>query len=84
MTRKIIGWIVFAQSRKNLDSIDPLSYGIGEQPYPDQLLRRGACHLFATQKAAASAITKTLAESADMPWVKSFRLIAMPVYGEKE
>lgn len=76
----VIGYAVFARKKRNRKEIDPLSYGVLDQPYPNKLLRRGAVQLFKSAAAVKAAIKKTLDDSKQMPWTKDWELVAYPVY----
>ena len=56
----IIGYAVFAHSKK-LDCLnEPLAYGCGREPTPEMLLRRSRIELFDTSDAAAEALKASL------------------------
>jgi hypothetical protein len=53
--------------------LDPLDYGVGNEPGPHLLLRRGRVALFATVDDAADAIRATLEDGELTTWKKKFK-----------
>lgn len=55
--------------------LDPLDYGIGDEPWPELLLRRGRVALFDTEDAAFAALKETLRsdDEAVKSWAKVFK-----------
>jgi hypothetical protein len=56
--------------------LDPLDYGVGNEPDPHRLLRRGRVALFATAEEAEEALRATLLDGSSpelAPWKKKFK-----------
>ena len=77
-----IGFSVFAISKRNQDVMDPLSFGVLDQPSPDILLRRKVVHVFTTKKRAEREIKRAYEAGRGMPWTKDWSLAIVPVFAD--
>jgi hypothetical protein len=59
----------------------PLSYGIGDEPSPEQLLRRGRATLFASRSEASAAIHATIKAATEegATWPKKYGIYLIEV-----
>jgi hypothetical protein len=57
--------------------LDPLDYGIGEEPFPELLLRRGRVGLFSTQQEANDALDDTLKACEGKPFLDKFKFLVL-------
>ena len=64
----------FGMSPPNLD---PLDYGVGEEPHPHLLLRRNRVGLFASREDAEAALAKTGKQMAGNDFYKSHAFVVL-------
>jgi hypothetical protein len=58
-------------------SLDPMDYGIGDEPSPHLLLRRSRVGLFATRDDAEAALRETGRECKGQDWTKEFGFLTL-------
>ena len=70
---------VILMCKKGKDEGLPIDYGIGDEPFPEQLLTR--CHIkgFATEEEARAALEDTLEQNGEMEYVKKHYFSIIPV-----
>jgi hypothetical protein len=57
----------------------PLDYGLGDEPFPEQLLARCHAKLFRTKEEAEEALQDTLEQNGEMEYVKTHWFSIVPV-----
>lgn len=58
-------------------NLDPLDYGVGEEPHPHLLARRNRVGLFASRDDAESALAKTGKEMAGSDFLKRYAFLVL-------
>jgi len=64
--------------------LDPMSYGVGDEPVPELLARRGRITLFSTYEEASEAIRKTAQACKGDPWIKKFAFVVLECHKSGE
>ena len=77
-------WAVFIQNKganraTDKPCLDPLDLGVGDEPFPTEMLRRGRVGLFPTHAAALDEIQRTIesAHDAGHLWTKDFEFVVL-------
>ena len=57
--------------------LDPMDFGVGDEPEPELLMRRGRVGLFRTEDDAKEALQRTGKACSGQPWLKEFAFIVL-------
>ena len=78
----VMPFAVFCCPKKKHRSIDtpcldPMDFGVGDEPEPELLMRRGRVGLFQTEDDATEALQRTGKACSGQPWLKEFAFIVL-------